>query len=143
MASVLPTVAMTALQYGMDSAQQKATRAARKSETVTQINQLRYAQQIEDRDRRDRLRRAVAAQRARFGSQGIASSGTANAVLGGLAAETDQQIATAGEMTALRVNKVIDDSSRRRSLLEASSPKSRLSFSLMQKGLRTIPLIEN
>ncbi len=143
MASVLPTVAMTALQYGIDSAQQKASKAARTSETASSINQLRVSQQIENKERRDRLRRAVAAQRARFGAQGIAASGTAQAVLGGLAAETDQEIAASGLKAALRVNKIIDDSSQRASLLAASSPQNRLSFSLLQKGLRTIPLIDD
>lgn len=142
MASVVPTVAMSALQYGMDSSQSKATKKAQEAETAAQINQLQQTQQLEDRARRERLRRAVAAQRARFGAQGIASSGTANAVLSGLAAETDEQIATAGATTSLRVNKLNDDLSRRQSLLEASSPQNRLTFSLVQKGLRTIPLID-
>jgi hypothetical protein len=142
MASVLPTVAMTALQYSVDSAQQKAAKAAQKSETAASIQQVRYLQQVEDQARRDRLRRAIAAQRARFGAQGLSASGTANAVLGGLAAETDKAIAADNSVTALRVNKLLDESSRRRSLLEASNPQNQMTFSLFQKGIRTIPLID-
>lgn len=143
MASFVPTVAMTALQYSLESAQHKAAKKAQQSETAGQVRQLTYAQELENRARRDRLRRAIAAQRARFGGQGIASSGTASAVLEGLAAATDQEIATAGAVTALRVNKLNEDLARRRSLIEASSPQNRLGFSMIQRGLRTIPLLDD
>ncbi len=142
MANMVPTLAMSALQYRMDSAQQKASRDVEKTETAAQVQQLQYAQAIEDKERRGRLRRAVAAQRARFGAQGISSSGTANAVLGGLAAETDREISQQSAITQLRTNTITDDYARRKSLLEASSPQNRLSFGLMQKSLRNIPLID-
>jgi hypothetical protein len=143
MASFLPTMAMSALQFGTDSARQQATKDAQKAATADQINQLNYAQQVDEQARRDRLKQAVATQRARFGAQGIASSPSANAVLDGLAGETDQAIADQSAMTSLRVSNLNDSLAQRRSLLEASSPTNQLTFSLMQKGLRTIPLIDS
>jgi hypothetical protein len=142
MANFVPTMALSALKYRLDDAEHKAAKRAQQAEAASQIEQLRANQQLEETERRERLRRAIAAQRARFGAQGIASSGTAEAVLSGLAKEADVDIATAGELSALRTKRISDEYSRRRSLLEASSPINRLNFGLMQKGLRTIPLID-
>lgn len=144
MGGMLPTAAMSALQLGMDMAQQKNTQAEAKADARAQTQQVQQQQEIQSRERRQHLRRALATQRARFGAQGIAAGGgSAEAALGGLEAEAarDQQDATSlGTMRIDRINDELDWQ-QRRNLLDASSSRYRSAFSMMQRGLRSVPLI--
>ena len=144
MGGMLPTAAMTAVQLGMDSAQRDNARDQAKAEARAQTLQVEQTQAIQSRERAEQLRRALAAQRARFGAQGLSSgSGSAAAALGGLAAESERQDQEAGSLAALRVGRIGDDLDwqQRRSLLDASSSRYRSAFSLMQQGLRSTSLL--
>lgn len=143
MASFVPTAALTAMQVSMEGSQAKAQDKAMRANADAQSAQLRYAQQVDEADRRERLRRAIATQRARFGAQGLSSSGSATAVLSGLAAEADREATASANLTSLRLNALDQQVDGRRSLLEASSPRNRLAFTLLQRGLRSSSLIES
>jgi hypothetical protein len=144
MGGMVPGAAMSVLQMGMDVAQQGAAASQAKSEARAQARQLQQADEIATRERQDQLRRALATQRARFGAQGILSdAGSAQAALGGLQAEADRQDAEARATSSLRLDRLDDqlDWQRRRSLLDASSPTYRSTFSLVQRGLRSVSLL--
>ena len=143
MASFVPTAALTAMQISMEKSQEKAKKDAESANANAQSAQIRYAQQLEQSDRRDKLRRAIATQRARFGAQGLSSSGSAAAVLSGLAAEADQDAAASENLASLRLDSLNQQAEQRRNLLDASSPRNRLAFSLLQRGLRSNSLINN
>ena len=178
MGGVLPTAAMNILQAGLDAQQrndqiraqqaaQQAQLAARQAQEVLrqeqlaaqgvdaqwQVDQIRQAQQIDERQRRDRLRRALATQRARFGAEGIGTGGSAQAVLAGLAAEAERENSDDRAMATARINRINDqyDWKRRKfvletpraNLLEASRPKNQSNFNLLRGALRTLSLLEN
>jgi hypothetical protein len=145
MGGILPSAAMSALQLGLDAAQQSNAQAEAKAEARAQAEQLRQTQDIAARRRRDQLRRALATQRARFGAQGIAAGGgSAEAAIGGLEAEAAREEADAQSLSALRLGRLNDelDWQRRRNLLDASSSRYRTAFSLVQRSLRSVPLLE-
>lgn len=146
MGGMLPTAAMSALQFGMDMAQQKTAREEAKADARAQTQQIQQQQEIQSRERRDQLRRALATQRARFGSQGIAASGgSVDAALGGLEAEAARDEQDANSLGTMRISRINDelDWQKRRNLLDASSPRYRSAFSLMQRSLRSIPLLDD
>ena len=143
MGGMLPTAAMSAMQLGMDMAQQNTAQAQAKAEARAQTLQIQQTQEIQARQRQDQLRRALATQRARFGAQGIgAGDGSAEAALGGLEAEAARQEQDASSL-GMRINRVNDDLEwqQRRSLLDASASRYRSAFSLMQRSLRSVPLL--
>ena len=146
MGGMLPTAAMTAVQFGMDMAQQKAAQAEAKVDARAQTQQVQQQQEIQSRERRDQLRRALATQRARFGAQGIAAGGgSAEAALGGLEAEAARDEQDAASVGSMRISRIDDElsSQRRRNLLDASSSRYRSAFSLMQRSLRSVPLLDD
>jgi hypothetical protein len=144
MGGFLPSAALTALQAGMEMAQRDTAQAEEKSTAQAQIAQVRLAQQTEDRERRERLKRALATQRARFGAQGLSSSASSDAVLGGLTKEVEQEALDSATQANFRVDRINDQLawSRRKSLLSPSSPQNRYAFSMIQQGLRSIPLLD-
>ena len=144
MGGVLPTAAMSVLQMGFEAAQKGNQAAAQEANARGQTEQIRQTQQIEERQRRDRLRRNLATQRARFGAQGIGGGGSSQAVLAGLAAEAEQQNADSRALAATRINRINDQLawSRKTNLLEASRPGNRMAFGLLQQGFRNVPLLE-
>lgn len=145
MGGMLPTAAMSAMQLGMDMAQQNSAQAQAKAEAQAQTQQIQQNQVIQSRERQEQLRRALATQRARFGAQGISDgSGSAAAALGGLQAEADREDQDASSLSALRIGRINDDVEwqQRRSLLDASQSRYRTAFSLMQRSLRSVPLLD-
>ena len=85
------SMAIPAMKMGLTAAQQSNEQAARDASTRSKIEQIQQAQKLDERRRREQLRHALAARRARFGAQGISSSGSADAVLAGLAMEAERQ----------------------------------------------------
>lgn len=145
MGGMLPTAAMSAMQLGMDMAQQNSAQAQAKAEAQAQTQQIQQTQAIQSRERQDQLRRALATQRARFGAKGISDgSGSAAAALGGLQAEADREDQDATSLSALRIGRINDDVEwqQHRSLLDASQSRYRTAFSLMQRSLRSVPLLD-
>jgi hypothetical protein len=145
MGGMLPSAAMAALQMGLDADQQKNAQSQAKAEARAQAKQIEQTQEIAARQRREQLRRALATQRARFGAQGVAAeSGSAEATLSGLEAEAMREEAESRSLSELRIGRLNDqlDWQRRRNLLDASSSRYRSAFSLVQRGLRSVPLLD-
>lgn len=60
MGGMLPTAAMSALQLGLDAAQQAGAQDEAKAQARAQVRQIEQTQEIASRQRRDQLRRALA-----------------------------------------------------------------------------------
>jgi len=119
---------------GSSSSSQQALEADRQAST----DRIRRAEDIERRNRREKLRRALAASRARLGSQGVGSSrGSGEAVLLGLIEETDEDDKDSAELARAS----IDDINRRfrRNLLQMAEARSRDRFDI----LRQLPSVLN
>ncbi len=156
MGGFVPAAAMSIMQLGAQSAQRKQqmthqnqqaelARAAEEAQARSQIDQIQQARQASDRERKNAIRRALAAQRARFGGQGIgAAGGSADAVLAGMAAEAQREAAEARGLAETRISQIRNQVAwqNRKNLLDASQFASRSAFNLVQQGLRTVPLLE-
>lgn len=154
MGGFLPTAAMSVLQLGVETAQQRKkleqqkkqaelARTAQEAQARSQIAQIRQEQQAEQGERRDALRRALATQRARFGAQGLGGGRSSDAVLAGLAAEAAREDEAAREQAKLRVGRIKEDLGyrNRKSLLDTAQYGTQATFGLIQQGLRRIPLL--
>ncbi|NQU61007.1 MAG: hypothetical protein HQ512_07740 [Rhodospirillales bacterium] len=147
MAGVDP-VTMLVLQAGAglvaSKQQAKAQSAAANAARQSQIQAINQVQEIRERQRRERLRRGLATQRARFASQGLGRGGSADAVLKGLALESDRATEDERSLNALRIGDINNafDQRRRKNLLEASNAKRRTAFDLLSKGLNSFSLLE-
>lgn len=119
----------------------KANQAAAANQANFQIQQIRKSEEIEERRRRERLRQALATQRARFGGQGIsAGGGSAGALLDGLSKKAGSQSREAQTLAGFRIANINTrlTESRRRNLLEASSARNRLAFNLLEKSIPSV-----
>ncbi|MCP5364895.1 MAG: hypothetical protein H6905_06685 [Hyphomicrobiales bacterium] len=144
MGAVGPSAAMAALQIGLNAAEQQSAMDARKADAKARAAQISVQQEVSDRERRERLRRALATQRARFGSRGIAQTGSASAVLGGLAAEAARQSGDAASLASARaeiINTGLDNAADQ-SLLITTRPANRLAMNLLQRNLNSNSLLE-
>ncbi|MBL6934021.1 MAG: hypothetical protein ISR48_01275 [Alphaproteobacteria bacterium] len=118
---------------GSSSAQQGL-----EAERQASVDRIRRAEDIERRNRRDKLRRALATSRARLGSQGVGSSrGSGEAVLLGLIEETDEDDKDSAELARGDINDI--NRRFRRNLLQAAEAKSRDRFDI----LRRLPSVLN
>ncbi len=144
MGTFAATAAMTALSMTQARQQAKAQNAAASAQAQSQIQQIRRQQEIRDRQRREQLKRSLATQRARFASSGVGRGGSAQAVLDGLAKETDQVISDERSLNAFpigRINSALDRR-RRSNLLNASEARRRLAFDLLGRGFKQISLLD-
>jgi hypothetical protein len=147
MGGFLPTVAMSALQLGFDAVQQKhrtdLERKAQEARAQSQIEAVQQTHEIQSRQRQEALRRALAAQRARFGSQGLGLGGSADAVLSGIVADSENAARDAKGLALQKINDINTSTlwAHRKNLLDASEPTYRAAFGLIQKSLRKTPLI--
>lgn len=148
MASFIPTAAMAALKMGVDAAQRgkenKAAQGAREDQARFQAEKIRQTQMIETEKRKKAVRDALATQRARFGAQGVSVGGSADAVLSGLAKAAADQERQARDLDRLRIREIENQSGwlGRRNLLEQSESTTRAAFSLAQKGLQKLSLLD-
>ena len=129
------SMAIPAMKMGLTAAQQSNEQAARDASTRSKIEQIQQAQKLDERRRREQLRHALAARRARFGAQGISSSGSADAVLAGLAMEAERQDSEERSLASKRINLLKDQSSysRRKSLLDSYGSWSQTALGLTQR----------
>jgi len=129
------SMAIPAMKMGLTAAQQSNEQAARDANARSKIEQIQQAQMLDERRRRERLRHALAAQRARFGAQGISSTGSAEAVLAGLAMEAQRQDSEERSLANNRINLLKDQSSysRRKSLLDSYGSLSQTALGLVQR----------
>ncbi len=152
MAGFNPMLALSVLQAGQGIIKSARTAGAYKNANAAlagrrqaELQQRQRAMDIDARRRRERLRQVMAAQRARFGAQGVAaSSGSAGAVLRGLSDRANREGQDANKLEAFRAGGINEryDRQRRKNLLEASGARKRMAFDLLRQGMRTIPLIE-
>lgn len=112
--SAIGTVAGIAQPFYQDSVDRKqqkqgnalALQRAQENAAISK-EQNRLSAVKDENDRRIALKKAVAKQRANFGSQGIGSAdGSAEAVLLGLFSESDEERRLREQMTALRDNAI-------------------------------------
>ena len=129
------SMAIPAMKMGLSAAQQSNEQAAHDADSRAKIDQIQQAQKLDARRRREQLKQALAARRARFGAQGISSSGSAKAVLAGLAMEAGRQDAEERGLANTRINRINDQSTyaSRRSLLDSYGSLSQSAFRLIQK----------
>ena len=144
MGTLAVTAVTTALQLVQQRQQAKAQNAAARAQADSQTLQIQQAQKIRERQRRDQLRRILAAQRAQFGARGLSRGGSAGAVIKGLTQEAEQAIQDDRSLSNLRIADINQslDLRRRRNLLELSSARRRSTFDLFGRGLKSISLLE-
>jgi hypothetical protein len=141
MGGFTPTIAMAALQTGLQLAQAnsqaRAQNVANAAAAGLQMQQAQRQQAIRERERRERLRQALAGRRAQFAAQGLGGGGSADAVLEGLAAETERAIRDDRDLLSLSLASLNGqlEERRRRSLLELSDYRRRAAFGALQRGL--------
>jgi hypothetical protein len=130
------SMAVPAIKMGLSAAQQSNDQAALAADARSRIEQIKQVQTLDKRRRREHLKQMLAARRARFGAQGISSSGSAEAVLAGLAMEAERQDAEERSLANVRISRINDQSkfSRRKSLLDSYGSLSQTAFSLIQKA---------
>jgi len=129
------SMAIPAMKMGLSAAQRSNEQDARDASARSKIKQIQQSQQLDERRRREQLKHALAARRARFGAQGISTSGSADAVLAGLAMEAERQDAEERAVANTRINLIKDQSSfsKRRSLLDSYGALTQTAFSLIQR----------
>ena len=129
------SMAIPALKMGLGAAQQKNEQAAREANSRSRMEQIQNSQKVDERRRREQLKHALAARRARFGAQRISSSGSADAVLAGLAMEAERQDAEQRALSNNRISLLNDQASysRRKNLLDSYGSLSQSAVSLIQK----------
>ncbi|NQU58992.1 MAG: hypothetical protein HQ513_17310 [Rhodospirillales bacterium] len=128
------TVAMMGLKMVQSSQQAKIGQSAAMAQQRADIQQRQYQLQIQERDKRERLKRVQATQRARFGGQGLNSTGgSAAALLEGLQKDTEQSISEQRSIEDMRINQLAENNRRksRKNLLEYQNNQ-------IGKGLGTV-----
>ncbi len=123
---------------------QKASMAAANAQAKARTEQMKRTQEIEDRRRQERLRQALASQRARYGAAGTGGTGgSADALLAGLSAKADRETQDSRELLDMRINAINDRLARQRNrgLLEARNSRVNAVFDLFTKKLPTRSLL--
>lgn len=116
----------------------RAESEAQNAAVAHQLQQQALAAGIEERRRREQLARERAQRLARFGAQGVASGGgSADAVLGGLSAESTRQGSEAMRQRSLAMSSsLLDLADRNRiTLLRAAEARERAALGLADAGL--------
>jgi|GEM_PF-1965925 len=123
-------LAALAVSTGLAAIQKQAAAKRQAAQVETQrrqqVAQITQQQEIETKRRREQLRQAQAAQRARFAGGGInAASGSASSLLSGLARQVDEAIADSGNINKLRIDGINSSAAAQRSSL-LSAPRETL-----------------
>jgi hypothetical protein len=130
MGGFVPAAALSALQIGIGAAQQErradAANAAAKADARAKVAQLQLAEAADERERKARLQRALATQRARLGAQGLGASGSTDAVLAGLTKESSLSGLDQRRLSSLRVDQINAQASaqRRNNLLDLADART-------------------
>ncbi len=98
--------------------QAKAQAAAQARAANAQRQQILETRKIEERQEKKRLRRELAAKRARFGAGGVGTGGSAAAVLSGLTAASNQRLADRRRLENLTLSQLDSPTSPGPSLFE-------------------------
>ncbi|MCU0892800.1 MAG: hypothetical protein MUD06_00505 [Rhodospirillales bacterium] len=130
MGGFVPAAALSALQIGISTAQQErradAANAAARADARAKVAQLQLAEAADERERKARLQRALATQRARLGAQGLGASGSTDAVLAGLTKESSLSGLDQRRLSNLRIDQINDQASsqRRNNLLDLADART-------------------
>lgn len=130
MGGFVPAAALSALQIGISAAQQErradAANAAAKADARAKIAQMQVAQAADERERKARLQRALATQRARLGAQGLGSGGSTDALLAGLTKELEESALGQRRLNDLRIDQLNAQASaqRRNNLLDLADSRA-------------------
>lgn len=130
MGGFVPAAALSALQIGISAAQQErradAANAAAKADARAKIAQMQVAQAADERERKARLQRALATQRARLGAQGLGSGGSTDALLAGLTKESKESALGQRRLNDLRIDQLNAQASaqRRNNLLDLADSRA-------------------
>ncbi|MBL6945710.1 MAG: hypothetical protein ISR47_03635 [Rhodospirillales bacterium] len=118
-------ISLAVTAAGMAAARQKSKRAAStaRQNAELQARQIRERQAMEARRAREALKKQTATQRARFGASGAGGSGgSGDALLKGLADETERGIDDMYKLNKTKLDGIYQNyaNKRRQNLLEAS-----------------------
>ena len=107
MAQFAIAAAMTAASVAQQQMQAKRQAKQIEVQRRQQVGAIQEQQSIENRRRREELRKAQATQRARFAGSGIsADSGSASSLLSGLARQVDEAIVDQNALNQLRIDDI-------------------------------------
>jgi len=136
------TAASMALQMGMEylsnSQNAKTSNRVAQAKADAQTASIKRATEIEERRKREALKRITATQRARFGAQGVGGrGGSADSVLGGFARNYENDIADSrlladGQIRGLQSTV---GATQRANLLDASTATRRFVYSALKKKI--------
>lgn len=141
MGGFVTSTAFSAMQYAMDNAQRKdelqTDNAIAMADAQSQADDIKSKQAIDERNRQDNLKRALAAQRARFGAQGTSAGGSSTAALASLARDAAQESDDSREIANQRLQRIDEEYrwGRSKSLLDSTYPTYRNALSLMRQGV--------
>jgi len=134
------TAASIALQLGMEylsnSQNAKASNRVAQAKASANAANIKRATDIEERRKREALKRITASQRARFGAQGVGGrGGSADSVIGGFAKSHDNDIADSRLIANEQINglQTTLGATKSANLLDASTATRRFAFSLLKK----------
>lgn len=118
MAEIATLAISTAFSAAQQHAAGKQQAAQVEAQRRQQVSQIQQQQAVETRRRREQLRQAQAAQRARFAGGGIsADSGSASSLLSGMARQVDQAIAESRNSNTLQIDAINANAGAQRSNL--------------------------
>lgn len=122
MGAAAAIVASTAISTIMQQSQASAQRRAQQAATNRQIEQQRMQQSMREKQQRDEAKKNQATARASFGARGVTSTGgSANAVLQGINAQTEESIADDRQLSDFGIESLRENqrAQHRLSLLES------------------------
>lgn len=143
MGGFVPAAALSALQIGINAAQQErradAADAAAKSDAKARIAQMQVAQATDERERKARLQQALATQRARLGAQGLGGGGSTDALLAGLTKESTLSAQDQRKLNDLRMDYMNAqvNTQRRNNLLDLADYRANAALRLGKTISRT------
>lgn len=135
------TLVASVMSFAQANQRAKAEASAAQSQAESQVRQIKSAQEIEARRERDRLKRAMATQRARYGASGVGGTGgSSRALLQGLVDDTEEGITDMRKTNQMKIDDIYRDLShrRRRSLLDRRSAATGLALDLARQGTSSL-----
>lgn len=149
MGGFVTSAALSAMQYAVGEKQRtdelKIELAAAQSQANSEAAQVQQAAASEIAERQDRLRRAIATQRARFGAQGTGSGTSSTAALAGLASDADREDQETVDQANTQLQRISDQLAtvKRKSLLDTTYPRYQKAISTVRQGISGASLLED
>jgi len=131
--------ASTAFDVQQTYRQTKAANKAAQAQADAEARQMREKLAIEERRRKEGLKRDLATQRARFGASGVGGAGgSSEALLQGLSNQTDRELADSRRLNLLQTQDLYTNlaHTKRRNLLDAQGSIGSSALGLADKWVR-------